>query len=441
MHYYPHSPNEISEMMDTIGISDLNELFDDIPNNLKLNRSLNLSLGMGEMEVQQKLRELSNKNITVNDCPSFLGAGSYDHFIPVAIDQLLMRSEFYTSYTPYQPEISQGILQSIFEYQSYVCRLTDMDVSNASMYDGASALGEACRVSSITKKRRKIVLAETLNPAYIQVVKTYAIENKMDVIIVPEKDGLVDTDKFINEIDERTSCAVIQQPNFYGLLEDVEPIEKKIHQVKGYFIMNVNPMSLGILKSPGEWGADFAVGDGQAFGNGLNFGGPSLGFFAAKKANLRQVPGRIVGQTQDSNGKTAYVLTLQAREQHIRREKASSNICSNQALNALAMGMYLTFVGQNGLINIATRCHNNAMYAYDMCKRNGIKTRHSNPFFMEFVVDVEDSEACNKKLLDNGIIGGYSLDKTGLLLAFTEKRTKNEIDKLVEILKGGESIG
>ena len=437
MRYYPHSSDEINDMMQTVGVSNLDELFVDIPDEIKLKRSLNIPSGKGEMEIQSRLQKLSQKNISVSDCPSFLGGGMYDHFVPSAIDQLLSRSEFYTSYTPYQPEISQGILQSIFEYQSYVCRLTDMDVSNASMYDGASALGEACRISAINKRRPKIVLAGTLHPSYIEVVKTYAIKDRMEVIVVPEVDGRVDTDKFIEMIDSQTSCAVIGQPNFYGLLEDVEPIEKKIHEVKGNFIMSVNAMSLGILKSPGEYGADFAVGDGQPFGNGLNFGGPTLGFFAAKKSNLRQMPGRIVGQTIDTKGNTAYVLTLQAREQHIRREKAGSNICSNQALNALAMGMYLTFVGSDGLVDIATRCHTNAVYARDKFIEKGVKLRYDAPFFMEFVVDVDDSKSVNDKLLKNDILGGYSIDDTGLLLAFTEKRSKDEIDRLADILGGG----
>ena len=441
MHYYPHSQEMLDKMMETTRISKLDELFSDIPDEIKLRKPLELSSGIGELELQQKLRELSGKNVTVNDCPSFLGAGAYDHFVPSAIDALLMREEFYTSYTPYQPEISQGILQSIFEYQSYVCRLTEMDVSNASMYDGASALGEACRISSINKKRSKIVLAGTLHPSYIETVKTYAVKESMEIVVVPEKNGRVDTDKFLELIDNKTACAVIGQPNFYGLLEDgIEAVEKKIHEVKGYFIMTVNAMSLGILKSPGAWGADFAVGDGQPFGNGLNFGGPALGFFAAKKANLRQMPGRIVGKTVDNEGKTAFVLTLQAREQHIRRQKASSNICSNQALNALAMGIYLTSVGSRGLVEIANRCHSNAVYAYESCIESGVKVRYDGAFFMEFVIDVDDSKAMNDKLLKNGIIGGYAVDDKGLMLAFTEKRSKKEIDKLVSILKGGEAV-
>lgn len=441
MHYYPHSTADISQMMEDVGVGSLDELFVDIPKELKLQTKLDLQKGQGELELQQKLKKLSDKNVSVDKFPCFLGAGAYDHFVPSSIDQLLMRSEFYTSYTPYQPEISQGILQSIFEYQSYVCRLTGMDVSNASMYDGASALGEACRISAITKKRSKIVLSGTLNPSYIQVVKTYAASNKIEVVVVPDKDGYVDIEKFIQSIDKDTSCAVVSQPNFYGLIEDVEPIEKKIHEVKGNFIVSVNAMSLAILKTPSEWGADFAVGDGQPFGNGLNFGGPSLGFFAAKKSHLRQVPGRIVGQTEDSRGNVSYVLTLQAREQHIRREKAGSNICSNQALNALAMGMYMTFVGKKGLIDVAERCHSNAVYAYKLCKDKGIETRHNGPFFMEFVVDVEDSKHINDTLLKNGIIGGYPIDDHGILLAFTEKRTKYEIDNLIDVLVGGVKVG
>jgi len=435
MRYTPNSSQVRDEMLHKAGFNSIDELFSDIPDAIKLKRKLSLGTGCSEMEVNQKLKSLAAKNLSTDDYPCFLGAGAYDHYIPAAVEQLLLRSEFYTAYTPYQAEISQGILQSIFEYQSMICLLTGMDVANASMYDGASALAEACSLACANAKGNRIIIPDTIHPEYLRVLETYAISGKMELVIVPNKEGVCNQEQMMASIDKDTAGVVIQQPNFFGNLEQVTPLAEAVHQNKGFLIMAVDPISLALLKPPAELGADIVVGEGQSLGNSLSFGGPYLGFFASSKKFLRKIPGRIVGQTLDSEGKRAFVLTLQAREQHIRREKASSNICSNQALNALAATIYLTLVGSKGLKAIATRCHQLAVYAANELQNVGLKLKYQQPFFREFAVLINDPQAANRKLLENGIIGGYELNDA-MLLAFTEKRTKAEIDKLVAVLGG-----
>ncbi len=436
MKYNPNPPSVVKEMLHTIGLNSLDELFSDIKAEVKVPKGLNLPEGMGEMELRRRMKDLANRNVNTEDHPCFLGAGAYDHYIPAALEQLLLRSEFYTAYTPYQPEMSQGILQSIFEYQTMICKLTGMDVSNASMYDGGSALAEACNLACTSSKgRKKVIVSDTVHPEYLDILKAYSLSGSMEVVLVPGQEGSADIDAMIQTVDDQTACAVIQQPNFYGILEDAEALEKAVHENKGMFIMAVEPVSLALLKSPAEWGADIAVGEGQPLGNSLSLGGPYLGFFAARKALMRKIPGRIVGQTSDLDGKRAYVLTLQAREQHIRREKAGSNICSNEALCALAASMYLTFVGEKGLKDIASRCHRLALYAQQQLERAGMELKYKQPYFKEFAIKVDDPAAANRKLLENGIIGGYELNDA-LMLAFTEKRTKEEIDQLTTVLGG-----
>ncbi|NLB88877.1 MAG: aminomethyl-transferring glycine dehydrogenase subunit GcvPA [Syntrophomonadaceae bacterium] len=434
MKYTPNPQSVVNEMLESIGFKNIDELFQDIPDEIKLTGKLNLPDGMSEMEVKSHMRELAKQNISTEDYPCFLGAGAYDHYIPSVIDQLLLRSEFYTSYTPYQAEISQGILQAIFEYQTMICNLTNMDVANASMYDGGSALAEACNLACLQTKRKKVLVPDNVHPEYIRILQTYAISGVMEIVVLPTKDGVIDTEA-LNLPDQDIACVVVQQPNFYGIIENVALVEKLVHDNKSLLIMAVDPISLGLLKTPGELNADIAVGEGQSLGNSLSFGGPYLGFFAANKKYLRKMPGRIVGQAKDQDGNRAFVLTLQAREQHIRREKASSNICSNQALNALAATMYLSSVGAKGLKEIAIRCHKLALYAQQQLAQKGINLKYEQPFFKEFVIKVDNPAAINKKLLENGIIGGYELED-GLMLAFTEKRTKEEIDKLVAIIGG-----
>jgi glycine dehydrogenase subunit 1 len=436
MRYTPNSAAVVQEMLQEIGMGSVADLYSDIPDTLKLSRPLQLGDGLTEMSLRAHLKKLAAQNISIEDMPCFLGAGAYDHYIPAALEQLLLRSEFYTAYTPYQPEISQGILQSIFEYQSFICELTGMEVSNASMYDGASALAEAGIIAgSASRGKTQVIVTDTVNPEYLQTMKTYAGSGRMEIITAPEKDGVTDVDALISQINEKTAAVVVQQPNFFGNLEEIGRLEEAIHAQKGMLIMVVDPISLGILKSPGEWGADIVVGEGQSLGNPLSFGGPYLGFMAVSKKNMRKIPGRIVGQSVDSEGKRSFVLTLQAREQHIRRENANSNICSNEALNALTASIYLTLVGPKGLQEIAVRSHQLALYARNSLLKKGLKIKYDCPFFQEFVVSCPDPAGINQKLLQNGIIGGYEL-QDGLMLAFTEKRTRAEIDQLIDILGG-----
>ena len=435
MRYTPHAQQEVAAMLQTVGVDSLDDLFLDIPEELRLKRDLAIGPGMEELQLRRHLQTLAAQNTTTEQMPSFLGAGAYDHLVPAAVEQLLLRSEFYTAYTPYQAEISQGILQSIFEYQTYICRLTGMDASNASMYDGASALGECCKICVSQKRRPRVLLPETLHPRYADTVNTYAIHETMQLHTVAQKDGRIDLQALEQAIDGQTACVVVQQPNFYGLLEDIGAIEKVVHQAGAQLVMCVHPTTLALLRTPGEIGADYVVGDGQPLGCGLNYGGPNLGFMATTKKNIRQLPGRIVGQSVDTQGRRSFVLTLQAREQHIRREKASSNICSNQALNALAASMYLAFVGPNGLREVAQRCYDLAHYAEQALAAKGVKRLHAGAYFMEFAIAVPDAKAANQALLEAGILGGYVL-ADGLLLAFTEKRTKEEIDRLADVLGG-----
>jgi len=436
MKYTPNPNPVVDEMLQTMGLSSLSQLFSDIKPELQLDRELNIPGGCGEMELRSHLKELAARNRNTEDFPCFLGAGAYDHYIPAALEQLLLRSEFYTAYTPYQPEISQGILQSIFEYQTMICSLTGLDVSNASLYDGGSALAEACSLACVNSKgRRKVVIPDTVHPEYLQILKAYSLSGHMDIVVVPGRGGAADIEAMLAAIDDQTAGVVIQQPNFFGIIEDAASIEQAVHAHKGLLIMAVEPISLAVLKSPGEWGADIAVGEGQPLGLSLSMGGPYLGFMAARKALMRKIPGRIVGQTTDLDGKTAYVLTLQAREQHIRRELAASNICSNQALCALAASMYLTFVGPRGLKDVAVRCHQLALYARQALEKVGLHLKFEQPFFNEFAVSISNPSVANRRLLENGIIGGYELEDA-LLLAFTEKRTTAEIDRLAAVLGG-----
>ncbi|MDD3894303.1 MAG: aminomethyl-transferring glycine dehydrogenase subunit GcvPA [Syntrophomonadaceae bacterium] len=436
MKFTPNPPAVVDEMLASIGLNNLDQLFLDIKDDLKQKNDYRyLKNGLSEIEIRNHMKKIAGCNVNVDDYPSFLGAGAYDHYIPAVMEQLMWRSEFYTAYTPYQPEISQGILQAIFEYQTLICSLTGMEVSNASMYDGGSALAEACNLACLHTKRSKVLVPDTVHPEYREVLKTYAISGVMEILTVPSGEGVYDHDKLSSIIDQDTAAVVIQQPNFFGNLEEISRLEETIHKNKGLLIMAVDPISLAILKSPGELGADIAVGEGQSLGNSLSFGGPYLGFLAATGKFLRKIPGRIVGQTMDTRGQRAFVLTLQAREQHIRREKASSNICSNQALNALAASIYLAAVGSKGLKEIALRCHQLARFAQTEFERQGLKLLFSEPYFKEFAVKLNDPAMMNRKLLENGIIGGYELPGA-MLLAFTEKRSRAEIEDLALILGG-----
>jgi glycine dehydrogenase subunit 1 len=439
MNFIPNTDSQKERLLARIGVKSVEDLFADVPKEVRLNRSLDIRGGMSEQELVKHVKGLANRNKTVEDFSSFLGAGAYEHFIPSFVDQLLLRSEFYTAYTPYQPEISQGTLQAIYEYQTLVCELTGMDVANASMYDGASALAEAALMSCDATKRNKVLVMQTVHPEYREVLKTYLPPRGVELIEVPMKDGVTDIASLEAKLQGGIAGVLVQNPNFFGNLEEAEEITLAAHAQGALMVTTVNPVSLGLLKSPGECGADIVVGEGQSFGNPLNFGGPYLGFLACKDKYVRRMPGRIVGATTDKNGKKGFVLTLQAREQHIRREKATSNICSNEALCALAFTMHLSALGKTGVTELAYLNLQNAHYAArEIAKIPGMSLAFHHPFFHEFVIKttLEPSEV-NNRLLQDRIIGGLDLVRFypeldhHLLFCVTETKCKAEIDRLV----------
>jgi len=438
--YIPNTKEQQQEMLSAVGMSCFAELFADIPESVRLKRQLNLPSAMSEAEVMGHLRKLAAKNANTEDYTCFLGAGAYDHYIPSVIRHLISRQEFATAYTPYQPEISQGTLQAIFEYQTLICELTGMDVANASMYDGASALAEAAGIACGVKKRNKILMPQSINPMSREIVSTYARFKGNEVVNFGYANGQADLDELERLITEEAAAVLIESPNFFGSIEDIAKAAQIAHAKGALLIVSCDPISLALLKSPGELGADIAVGEGQSLGNPLNFGGPYLGFFAVKEPFMRKMPGRIVGKTLDKNGKTGFVLTLQAREQHIRREKATSNICSNEALNALAATIYLSLLGKQGLREVALQCTRKAHYAYDLLTQSGVfEPAFSAPFFQEFTVHYKgDLAKLNTAFLEDKIIGGLdagSLDpafKGHWIVAVTEKRKRSEIEHFVQ---------
>ena len=430
--YVPSTLQERQEMLESIGLSSIDQLFSHIPDELK--GELNLPSGMSELEVSSAMKKIAAKNVVFGSI--FRGAGAYDHYIPSIVKSVTGKEEFLTAYTPYQAEISQGVLQSIFEYQTMICELTGMDVSNASVYDGATAAAEA--VNMCCERSRKVVFCSAAaHPDTIAVVKTYCWAAGHELVLLPVKDGKTDLDAMASQLDKKTSaCLYLQSPNFFGQLEEMEKAAEMIHSVGAKLIAGCNPIALGLLKTPAEQGADIAVGEGQPLGMPLSFGGPYLGFMAATQAMMRKLPGRIVGETVDVDGKRAFVLTLQAREQHIRREKASSNICSNQALCALTASVYLATVGPDGLKQAASLCYQKAHYlAQQLCSIPGVSLRYSGTFFHEFVTDQKDSDKLLSALEQQGILGGYPLADGGILWCATEKNTKEEMDRVVEIIR------
>lgn len=432
--YVPSTLQERQEMLESIGLSSIDQLFSHIPDELKLKGELNLPSGMSELEVSSAMKKIAAKNVVFGSI--FRGAGAYDHYIPSIVKSVTGKEEFLTAYTPYQAEISQGVLQSIFEYQTMICELTGMDVSNASVYDGATAAAEA--VNMCCERSRKVVFCSAAaHPDTIAVVKTYCWAAGHELVLLPVKDGKTDLDAMASQLDKKTSaCLYLQSPNFFGQLEEMEKAAEMIHSVGAKLIAGCNPIALGLLKTPAEQGADIAVGEGQPLGMPLSFGGPYLGFMAATQAMMRKLPGRIVGETVDVDGKRAFVLTLQAREQHIRREKASSNICSNQALCALTASVYLATVGPDGLKQAASLCYQKAHYlAQQLCSIPGVSLRYSGTFFHEFVTDQKDSDKLLSALEQQGILGGYPLADGGILWCATEKNTKEEMERVVEIIR------
>ncbi|MCB9459268.1 MAG: aminomethyl-transferring glycine dehydrogenase subunit GcvPA [Anaerolineaceae bacterium] len=441
MGYIPHTEVERQQMLAAIGVTTIEDLFEAIPATHRFPK-LNLPEPMSEMEVAAEMQALSEANEHAGDFAIFRGAGAYHHFVPSVVNHILLRGEFYTAYTPYQPELSQGTLQATYEYQSMMCALTGMDAANASHYDGATSLAEAVTVAvQVGRKRNKIVLSHSINPQYREVVRTYHQGRDLQ-IVGDEADANLAA--LAELIDDQTAMVAIAYPNFFGQIEDVSALVTAAHDAGALVIFVANPLMLALFKSPGELGADIVVGDAQPLGVSMSYGGPYLGFFATRTKYVRKIAGRIIGETVDADGKKAYVMTLRPREQDIRREKASSNICTNQGLMALAASVYLALMGRNGLRKVAQLNYHKAHYAADQIDQiDGFKVLRSKPFFNEFMVKcLMPVEVVNNALIGEGIVGGYDLGKDyphlkdHMLLCVTEMNSKEEIDALVDVLKG-----
>lgn len=427
--YIPNTDADRSAMLQEIGVGSADELFQDVPEEFR-NAEFRLPPPLSELELKDELRRLSNHNANLDDYACFLGAGYYKHFIPSVVDHITGRSEFYTAYTPYQAEASQGTLQTIYEYQSLVCQLTSMEMSNAGMYDGATAAAEAALMACRITKRDKVTVLSTVNARYCRVIDTYVSGHN----ILLEKMG----PDSVN-LPSDCACLIVQQPNFFGYFENMETYAQKAHDIGALLIIIFDPISLGMFKPPGEYGADIAVAEGQALGSPISFGGPGLGIFACRKEYVRQVPGRLAGKTVDVDGNPGYVLAMATREQHIRRERATSNICTNEALVTLAATVYLAAIGKRGLRHIAELCYHKAHYAAEAIgKLKEYSLVFQQPFFNEFVVRCPiNPQQVNKALFQEGIIGGLDISHiidSSMLLCVTEVNTKQDMDRLVEIL-------
>ena len=430
-------------MLAAIGVQSVEELFANIPPHLRLARPLQVPEALSEMELTAQARQLAGRNRSADDAVCFLGGGAYDHFIPAVVDAVAGRSEYYTAYTPYQAEASQGSLQAFFEFQTLICQLTGLDVANASLYEGGSAVAEAVLMAlSIQPKRHKVLVAEGLHPEYRQTLATYVADLNLHLQTLPAPGGFLDPDDVKRAIDGQTLCVVAQHPNFFGFLEEPEALANVAHEAGALFIVSFDPISLGLLRRPGQYGADIAVAEGQCLGNPLAYGGPYLGLLACREEYVRKIPGRLVGQTTDRHGKRCWVLTLQTREQHIRREKATSNICTNQGLFALRAAVYLAALGPQGLREMAELCTRKAHYAAEqLTQRPGVRLRFDRPFFKEFTLQLEGSVPdLLAHLLDKRYHAGLHLGRwypqlqACLSLAVTEKRTREEIDGLAAAL-------
>ncbi|HWY17846.1 MAG TPA: aminomethyl-transferring glycine dehydrogenase subunit GcvPA [Solirubrobacteraceae bacterium] len=458
--YTATTEQDLERMLATIGVGSVRELFDrQIPAGVRLGRALDLPDGMSEQDVFAHLRELAARNVSAEDELSFLGAGMYDHYVPALIDMLMERSEFLTPYTPYQPEISQGGLQVMFEYQTAICELTGLPVSNASVYEGPSAVAAAGYLAKLHNGRTRLVLSAGLHPHSIQTLRTLAHGYGMSVVEVPLAEGVTDVDAWVEAIDADTSAAFFAQPNFYGAVEDAARLSAAAHghsdgsalggdapggDQAPVVVAQVDPISLGVLSAPGECGVDVAVGEGQPLGNRLDFGGPSFGLFAAREECLRKMPGRIAGETVDVDGRRGFVLTLQTREQHIRREKATSNICTSQALNALAGVVYLAWLGRRGIVELGELLLARTHYAREqLTALDGVSAMHAQPVIREFAVrlhaDVAAVKArCARAGVNPGVdihaLTGCESDRGGLLVAITERRSRADIDRLADVL-------
>ena len=441
MSYIPITDNDVVEMLKVIKAKSIDELFDIVPEKFRLDyENFNVPEGYSEQEVFSLLNDIGSTNYAAKN-KTFLGGGAYDHYVPKIVDFLASRSEFYTAYTPYQPEVSQGTLQYLYEFQTMICELSGMDISNASLYDGASAVAEACSMAIAVNSKRKILVSSTLNPNYLAVIRTYFSYNNVEINILDSKNGLSDIDKLDTAVDDETACIVVQSPNYYGLLEDWNDFTKYKEKYSDLLIVGVSdPQALSLIKSPGECDCDVYVGEGQSLGNYLSFGGPYIGLFAAKQKYARKMPGRIIGRTEDVDGKEGFVMTLQTREQHIRRERATSNICTNQGLIALRCTIYMVLMGKKGLPGIAEICFQNIQYmAQEISKLDKFSLKFKNTSFIkEFVIHTEHSVS---ELVSDASKNGYNIsplqgDETDslILLALTEKYNRGNIDDFISYL-------
>ena len=444
--YTPHTAEEIRKMLDAIGVMSMEDLLLDVPPSVRLRRKLNTGQPQSELEIRQMFRQLTGRNCNLEEYVSFLGAGSYDHYLPALIGPILFRSEYYTAYTPYQAEISQGMLQAIYEYQTAICELTGMEAANASLYDGASALAEAVlMLARIGKGRSEIVIARTIHPYYREVVRTYCQGLGLSLIEAGYVDGRVSPDEIRKSLTDNSAGLLLQYPNFFGIIEEIPELIEMARKKGIRVAVSVDPVALGVLRSPAEFGADIVVGEGQGMGNAMSFGGPYVGFFATRSEFIRQMPGRIVGVTHDRKGRKGYTLTLQTREQHIKRERATSNICTNESLNALASLFYMAALGKKGLAEVAAQSARKAHYLRtELGKLRNVSIPWTGSFFKEFTVRVSEApESVNRRLIAEKIIGGLDLGKFypelrgNMLFCVTEKRTRSEIDKLVSVISAG----
>jgi len=442
--FIPITDNDKAAMLDSLGLKSIGELFDlSIPDEVRLKRPLDLPQGVSEYELIKELQGIAADNYSLDSYISFLGGGAYDHFVPQIVDAIISLPEFYTPYTPYQPEVSQGILQALFEYQTMISELTGFEIANDSLYDGSTAVAEAALLAHDVTKKTEVIISEAVHPEYRDVLKNYTRGIGITIKTVPMKNGSTDIAALEDMISDETACVIMQQPNFFGCLEDMPRVGDITDRYPVLFIASVDPISLGILQPPAEYGADVAIGEGQPLGNKLNFGGPYLGIFACRKEYLRRVPGHLTSATIDTEGRTGYVFTLQTREQHIKRERATSNICTSEILNAIAAAVYLSYIGPAGLKEVATQCIQKAHYMYDRLRSiSYLEPLFDAPFFKEFAFKSTKPVAeINSHLIIEGIIGGLNIGRlypeyeNAILFCVTEKRTKQEIDILIEILE------
>ena len=439
--YLPDTEQDKKEMLDFLGLSSIDQLFEDIPANLRLKGELDLPAADSEPVLLKKMHKLAGKNKNANEYPTFLGAGTYDHYIPSVVDHMISRSEFYTAYTPYQPEISQGELQAIFEFQTMVSELTGMDLANSSMYDGFTSLAEGASLAVASTRRSKVLVSKSVHPESRAILTSVSKGQEYAVEEVGLAQDVTDLEQLKSQISKDIAAVIVQYPNFFGSIEDLAEIKKIAAENGAMLIVSSNPLALGLLQSPGKLGADIVIGDMQPLGISMSFGGPHCGYFAVNKKLMRKIPGRIVGQTHDENGKRGFVLTLQAREQHIRRDKATSNICSNQALNALASSICMSALGKNGIREMAMQNIEKADYMAKSLQAKGFIVINQSAFFNEFVVELpRPAKEVNTKLLEAGFIGGYDLGidygfDNQMLIAVTEQRSKEEIDQFIEALE------